>query len=315
MPSKEGMILTDFENWLGHANEDPILKQYPPASIITATASATEHEVRARYPDHEITRRFTAFSSPKLAGANPQEMRAIEEAAEAARQCRYQVETVDRAPDAADYAITQRGIDTSYNRRFGLLVIATQDGGPPWVALLAQMRTRTKVHLIGFDRIPPSFGGEEMLPFTSLKERVFAILTQTPPPVSLDRRISQSDDVRANAPPRTTTAYDPSKTARESTHAFLANPDSVADTRHRAWITHALAYTKEMAGQNWEGTQLQLVRAIRSRWRGPAPPDEILGTILAVIAQRFFYRRTLLVYKPGEMISFLRRFPHLDTTP
>lgn len=308
MSAREGMICTDFENWLGHAKEDPILRRYAPAAIIQATASATEQEVRAYYPDYAITRRITAFAFPKLKGADPREVLDIEAAAEAARLCGYVVQIVDRAPDAADKAIVKYATDISFNRRFKLCIIATQDGKPPYADFLAQMKVRVRVHVIGFDRIPPSFGGEDTLPFSSLKERVFAILEQAPP-VAPPRRSGSSRDAPKDAPPPF--RHDPVRSIRESAHAFLVNPDSIADPQHYAWIEQALACTVAAVQEQWQGEFLHLVRSVQARWPGRSPPNRELEAILKVVLDRFFFRKSTFVYKPGEMAAFRRRFPGL----
>lgn len=287
------MILADIENLIGCAGQDPAFRHYPPLSLTKAIVTAIERIVARQYPKYQSRWRVTALSSPEPGSAGfERESRIILEMTQELRRSKYQVLMVGRAKDAADDAITQLGEGLLYNRRIAHCILATQDGGAPFVSFINAVKTRIRIHLVGYDYIPESFLAEENFSYSLIRGEVAEILERMPAQVPTARPVSP-------------------RTLRESTRKFLNNPHSIENTEHYAWIAQTLACLKDAAQDGVEVRFRDLIRGVRSRWRGPSPPDQALSDILSVLGDRFFFRRTMFIYRPSEMDLFLTT--HGDT--
>lgn len=287
------MIITDIESIDGCVRQDPAFRHHPPLSRVRAIVPAIERQVARRYPDYQVRWRVTALSSPEVGsiGFVYQNENLLEITREL-RRLRYQVLMVDRTKDAADDAITQLGEGLLYNRRISHCILVTQDSGPPFVSFIEAIKARVRIHLLGYDYIPDSFLAKEEFPYSLLKEDISELLEETP---------LQTLTVQPVRPPN----------VRENVRKFLTDPRSVENTQHHAWIGQAITCLQEIAQDEWETRFRDLVRSIRSRWRGPSPPEQTLTDIIGVLGNKFFFKRTLFVYKKYEMELFLTT--HGDT--
>ncbi len=287
------MILTDLENLTGCVGQDPAFRDYPPLSRAKAVVCAIEQVVARQYPNYQAQWRVTALSWPKPGSVGfVYENENVLMITGELHRMKYKVLMVDRTEDAADHAITELGEGLLYNRRIGRCTLATQDSGFPFLSFIKRVKTRIRIHLVGYDYVPENFLAEEDFSYSLIRGEVAQILERIPmhtPPAR---------------PVRT-------PNVRESTRKFLNNPRFVQDTRHQAWIAQALACLKDMAQDEWEVRFRDLIRGIRSRWQGPSPPNQALSDILGVLGERFFSRRTFLIYRPDQMELFLTT--HGDT--
>lgn len=281
------MILADLENLMGCVRQDTAFRHYPALSVVKAIVSAIERTVTRQYPGYQAKWRVTALSSPEPGSTGfEQENEDILAMTRELHRLKYQVLMVDRTKNAADHAITELGMGLLYNRRIGRCILATQDSGLLFVSFIKAVKTRIRMHLVGYDYIPESFLTEENSSSSLLRGDIAEILEQMP---------AQMPNALPARP----------RNARENTRAFLNDPRSVKNTGHHAWIAQTLACLKYIARDDWEVTFRDLVRGIRSRWRGPSPPDQTLSDILSVLGDKFFFRRTMFIYRPDEMDLFL----------
>ncbi|GEM_PF-5569796 len=289
------MILTDLENFMGCVGQDPALRHFPSLSIVKAIVSAIEHAVTRQYPNYQPRWRLTALSSPEPGSPGfVYENENILAMTRELHQMKYQALMVGRTKDAADDAITALGEGLLYNRRIGRCILATQDSGLPFISFINTIKTRIRIHLIGYDYIPDSFLTEEKFPYSLLKEDITEILEKVP---------LQTPTVQLVRPPN----------VREDVRKFLTDPGSLENTRHHAWIAQAITCLRDIAQDEceWETRFRDLVRGIRSRWRGPSPPEQTLADIIGVLGNKFFFKRTMFVYRKDEMELFLTT--HGDT--
>ena len=296
MDTRKGKILAvvDLENFIGCIGTDPALQQYPSHIAVRATTSAIRQVASRQYPDCTIEWLITAFSLPDPQSDGYQrEINQITLATLEANRLGFQVLSVKRDENSADCAITQLGSALLFDRRIKICMLATQDSGGPFVSFINTVSQRTQMHLLGYDYIPQSFPPESMISSSLLKGSITEIIRQMQP------------NRATNPHHRTATSI------RESTYRFLNNPDFVTDPLYRAWIIQAIACVRAVAQDIQEETFTfsHLVRGVRSRWRGPFPPDKEFGDILNTIKDKFFSQRHILIYRPGEMILFLQKFP------
>ena len=287
------IIVADLENFCGCINADPALTGCSMSLATRASASAIRRRVSQQYPDCQIQWQVSAFSFPEPGSeAYREQVSQIARAAREANQLGYQVLTVKRGENTADYAITELASALLFDRRIKICILATQDSGADFVSFINTVRQRTEIHLIGYDYIPESFRTEDVMPSSLLKGDITEIVQQMRPRVQASH-------------PR------PADTLQQSTRKFLNNPDSLNNSTHRAWIAQAISGIRSATEERPEGTFRELITGVRSRWQGPFPPDRELGDMLNVLIDRFFSRRHILVYQPGTMILFLARHPNL----
>lgn len=274
-----------------------------------------EQSIRDRYPRCRIEWRITAFSYEPS-----QEMVEVLSAAS------YTIVRVQSKPDAADEALTNHGRWALFNRRIHLCVLATQDSGALFANFVRDTRKRHIVHCIGVDYVPASFAANEES--SSLIRGDVTRFLRTEPIRPLSRPQRQDVEALSSAvvPPvplplkkhvvPTSRAATPLDVLENNAWLFFgADPDKVKDADHRALFAGVLAYVMELAFDGWRGTPLELFKDVRSRWRGPAPPDTAtLQRILRVVESRLFARNYTLTPRIGEMREFLERHPEIAST-
>ena len=325
MPSnRQVMILVDWENLIGCAQKVLGLSRCCPASILRVLAPEIEETTRRQYPELEITWRITAFAFPRSESRRePGETESIEKTAEEARRHNYKVLVVERRDNAADDAITELGLAVLYDRRIKACVLATQDSGTPFVSFLETVKRRTRIHLIGFDYIPESFGAENVFSFSLLRSAVAARMKRTCPVMSVAPSALPAAPAPALYTQTSVTPPSPepisqvnlpqdqasSPTVRESALSFFRQPSSLTNVEHYQWIVRTLTHASRAMQDGWQGTRSQLFRSVKFHWQGPAPPDKVVQEILDVIQDRFFVRFYRLAYQPERMSAFLQKFP------
>lgn len=311
---RQQIAVVDFENFVGH------VPQYPPLSVVRACATVIERIATEQYPDLEMAWRIAAFSSEESGQA--EEARYIIQASRLLDRMGYGVFSVDRRRDAADQKITRHAIALLHDRRIKLCLLATQDSGTPFVEFLNRIKIRTRIHLVGHDYIPNTFGAEG-IPFSLIGEDILRLLEAFHPDPCPQRaedsyappRLQRSEAVQAAFPvvppaplslPSACGADPVAPTVRESALAFL-NHRPVADPQHLQWVEQVFMLIQTAVAARWQVGFLSLYQKAKWSVSGPSPPDDALKDIVDIMANRFFERRSILIPRKDAMQSFLQK--------
>ena len=332
MPSAQmGMILADFENLNRIVREDPALRHHTSLDILRANTYGIERAVIQKFPRCRIQWRITAFSATEFDSGREADYLAgvVQELA----PLRYLVEVVEHRPDAADEAITEIAKEFLRNRRIKIIALATQDSGRTarkadsglnFADFVRETKKRHTMHFIGLDYVPQSFQADEescsliradvtqfldQIPRTKM-ESITCLPREATVPPSTSRPIIYERVHRAIPRPAPIL---PTANMRDNAWRFFSkNPYDVTDMDQRKWIAEAFASMINFTADDWCGTSYELLRGIRSRWPGPAPPPaETLQEIIFVLERLFFTRKTTLSFRQSPAYKFLCRFPEI----